>query len=148
MKHNEAETQSTQNGTAEDAEGGKRDSPDHDVTDLVLGAAVKISKGLGCGFLERVYENALLHELQKLGLKVERQNLAEVHWDGIVVGTYQLDLLVEGWLVIELKACRSLNDEHVAQTVNYLKATHQRLALLLNFGGPKLQIRRLINSNN
>ncbi len=116
------------------------------LTASVLGCAFKVANTLGAGFLERVYENALLHELRKSGFQAEQQVPVSVTYDGVVVGTYAADLLVERRLLVELKACKALDDVHAAQCLNYLKATGLHTCLLLNFGTPKLQIRRLVLS--
>ena len=112
----------------------------------VIGCAFTVSNTLGSGFLERVYENALAHELRKAGLVVARQHPVQVFYDGVVVGDYAVDLLVEASIIIELKAVRVLDRIHTAQCLNYLKATGFRLGLLLNFGNPRLEIRRLANN--
>ncbi|MGH9861870.1 MAG: GxxExxY protein [Candidatus Acidiferrales bacterium] len=111
---------------------------------MVLKAAFKVQNALGCGFLERVYENALGVELSRMGLKVERQKPMQVRYDGIVVGEYQADLIVEGRVIIECKAVSTFDAIHEAQLLNYLKATGIRVGLLLNFGKPRLQHRRLV----
>ena len=98
---------------------------------------------LGVGFLERVYENALVHELRKRGLDVVQQHGVNVIYDGVVVGAYNVDLLVEGSLIVELKAVKALDDVHAAQCLNYLKATGLRFCLLLNFGRSRLEIQRI-----
>ncbi|WP_257305598.1 GxxExxY protein [Geothrix campi] len=117
---------------------------EHDpLSEAVIKCAFTVANALGSGFLEKVYENALAHELRKTGLKVEQQVGITVHYDGTVVGDYVTDLKVEGRLLIELKACKALEDIHVAQCLNYLKATGIHTCLLINFGTPKLQIRRL-----
>jgi GxxExxY protein len=117
---------------------------EHDaLTESVLGCAFKVANTLGPGFLEKVYENALAHDLRKSGMVIVQQAQAQVTYDGEVVGNYVADLLVEGSLIVELKACKALEDIHIAQCLNYLKATGLRTCLLLNFGAPKLQIRRL-----
>jgi GxxExxY protein len=113
------------------------------LTERVIGCAFNVSNGLGCGFLEKVYENALAHELRKAGLHVEQQYPITVHYDGVVVGEYFADLIVEGVVIIELKACRDLDEIHSAQCLNYLLATGLPVCLLLNFGNSKLQIKRL-----
>lgn len=115
------------------------------LTELVIGAAYRVSNSLGCGFLEKVYENALVHELHKIGVKVDAQKELVVYYDGVVVGTYMADLIVNDQLLLELKALGSLDNHHLAQSLNYLKATRLPLALLLNFGKPKVEIRRIIN---
>lgn len=111
----------------------------------VIGCAFTVLNGLGAGFLERVYENALAHELRKAGLAVEQQHGITVTYDGIVVGEYVVDLMVEQALVVELKAAEALDRAHHAQCINYLKAADRRLGLLLNFGNPRLEIRRVAN---
>ena len=115
------------------------------VTEQVIGAAMRVSTVLGPGFLEKPYENALVHEIGKLGLKVEQQKPVRIVYDGVVVGDYLLDLLVEGEVVIEMKACKNIDPAHVAQTINYLKATGHHLGLILNFGNAKLQVKRLVH---
>ena len=99
---------------------------------------------MGSGFLEKVYENALVHELQKEGLKVAQQHSIQVVYDGIVVGDYVADLLVEELVLVELKAVKELDEVHLAQCLNYLKASGLRICLLLNFGKPKVEIKRII----
>ena len=116
------------------------------LTENVIRCALNVSNTLGCGFLEKVYENALAHELHKAGMKVHQQHGIAVHYDGIVVGEYAADLLVEGVLLLELKAVKELDDVHFAQCLNYLKATRFRLCLLINFGKPKLEVRRIVNN--
>jgi len=114
------------------------------ITDHVIGAAFTVSNTLGCGFLEKVYENALVHELRKAGLKVGQQYDIDVHYDGKVVGEYTTDILVEDRVLVELKAVKVLNDIHMAQCLNYLKATGLSICLLINFAKPKLEIKRII----
>lgn len=113
------------------------------LTERILGCAYKVSNGLGPGFLEKVYENALAHELERAGLAFERQKPLEVWYEGIRVGLFLADLVVEGRVLVELKAVRALDDNHLAQGLNYLRATALPICLLLNFGVPKLEIRRL-----
>jgi GxxExxY protein len=116
------------------------------LTKRVIRCAFTVSNTLGCGFLEKVYENALAHELRKAGLKVEQQHAITVYYDGQVVGEYAADLLVEGSLLVELKAVKELDDIHLAQCLNYLRATNLRLCLLMNFAKPKVHIRRIANN--
>ncbi|MEJ0015074.1 MAG: GxxExxY protein [Acetobacteraceae bacterium] len=99
---------------------------------------------LGTGFLEKVYENALVHELRKSGLVVSQQHPVVVRYDGIVVGDYTVDLFVEHSVRVELKATRAIDEIHRAQCLNYLKATGLHLCLLLNFGKPRLEIKRIV----
>jgi GxxExxY protein len=98
---------------------------------------------LGSGFLEKVYENALALELERRGLRVQKQAPIQVYYAGQVVGEYFADLLVEGCLIVEIKAAEELAVEHEAQLLNYLKATRIDLGLRLNFG-PKPQVKRRI----
>jgi GxxExxY protein len=97
------------------------------------------------GHLEKVYENGLAHRLRKAGLRIEQQHpLKVMDEDGTVLGDYYADLFVEGCLIIELKACKSLAAEHTAQVLGYLRASDQFHALLINFGAPKIEIKKLI----
>jgi len=112
------------------------------VSERVIGGAFRVINALGAGFLEKVYENALAHELRKGGLAVVQQHGIVVRYDGIVVGEYAVDLLVEGCVIVELKVARALGEVHAAQCINYLKATGLQVCLLLNFAKPRLEIRR------
>jgi GxxExxY protein len=111
----------------------------------VIGCAFIVLNTLGAGFLEKVYENALAYELRKAGLAVVQQHGVSVMYDGHGVGDYVMDLMVEQLLLVELKAAKALEDTHHAQCLNYLKASGLRLGLLLNFGKPSLEIRRVVN---
>ena len=113
------------------------------LTEAIIGCAFRVQNTLGAGFLEKVYENALAHELRKLGLSVEQQKQISVYYDGVVVGDYLPDLVVEGWVIIEMKSVRVLDDVHKAQCINYLKATGMPVCLLMNFATPRLQIKRI-----
>jgi GxxExxY protein len=112
------------------------------LTERIIGCAFKVSNTLGCGFLEKVYENALLYELQRNGIRAEQQVPIKVYYEGVVVGDYFADILVEGSVILELKAASELHDVFTAQCLNYLKATGKPLCLLLNFGKPRVEIRR------
>jgi GxxExxY protein len=90
-----------------------------------------------------VYENALAHEVAKQRLKVEQQKSILVRYDGVVVGEYVADLVVESQVLVELKVAKALDDIHMAQCLNYLKGTGLRLCLLINFGSPRIHIRRI-----
>jgi GxxExxY protein len=117
---------------------------EHDpLSEAVIGCVFKVANGLGTGFLEKVYENALLHELRKAGLEARQQVSVSVQYDGQNVGDYIGDIVVEGRLLLELKACKVLEDVHLAQCLNFLKATGIPTCLLINFGTPKPQIRRV-----
>jgi len=112
------------------------------VTERIIGCAYRVANTLGHGFLEKVYENALAYELQKAGLRVLQQQGIQVRYEGVVVGEYVVDLLVEGSVIVELKAAKALVPEHQAQLINYLNATGLDVGLLVNFGGPRLEYRR------
>jgi GxxExxY protein len=114
-----------------------------ELTEGVIAVFYTVYNALGWGFLEKVYHNALRHELQKRGIGVATNQRIEVFYDGVCVGEYFADLIVEGVVILELKAIEGLADEHEAQLVNYLKATDIDVGLLLNFG-PKPQVRRKV----
>jgi GxxExxY protein len=116
------------------------------ITEKVLGCAYRVANSLGCGFLEKVYENALAHELRKSGLRVAQQTSVVVQYDGIVAGEYVADLLVEDRVLLELKAAKALDEIHQAQCINYLKATGLRICLLINFGTPTIEVKRLVRN--
>ncbi len=113
------------------------------VTARIIGCAFKVFNTLGYGFLEKVYENALAHELRKAGFAVEQQKPLPVFYDGIVVGDYYADLVIDGAIVIELKTAKAIDDSHIAQGLNYLRAGNTRRGLILNFGPQRVEIRRL-----
>ena len=115
---------------------------DNKLTEQVIGLAMKVHRALGAGFVEFVYRNALLIELKRSGLAVEVEKPVKVRYDGAIVGEFSVDLLIEGWLIVELKAVRALTEEHEVQTVNYLTAMEKDFGLLLNFGGKSLQFKR------
>jgi GxxExxY protein len=116
------------------------------VTERIIGCAYKVSNSLGIGFIERVYENALFHEMKKNGLFVVQQYPVKVKYDGIIVGEFFLDMLVNDRIIVELKAVSTLNNDHLAQSFNYLRAAGLPACLLINFGQPKIQLRRLYPS--
>jgi GxxExxY protein len=116
------------------------------LSEQIIRGAFAVSNTLGCGFLEKVYENALAHELRKMGLSVAQQHGIVVTYDDIVVGEYAADLLVGESVLVELKAVRSFDDIHQAQCMNYLRATGMHLCLLLNFGKPRLDIKRIVSN--
>jgi GxxExxY protein len=111
----------------------------------VIGAAFEVSNVLGPGFLEKVYERALLKELASQGIEARRQVGLPVSYKGHPVGEYIADIVVEGELVIELKCADSFSNENVAQCINYLKASGKKIALLMNFQKAKVQLKRIIN---
>lgn len=114
------------------------------ITEKIIGCAFRVGSRLGHGFLEKVYENALSHECRKAGLIVEQQKSISVFYDGILVGEYFADLLVNESVIVELKAVKSFEDYQLAQCLNYLKATGQKVCLLLNFGTSKVEVKRIV----
>ncbi len=118
----------------------------NEISRNVIGAAMRVSNTLGSGFLEKVYENALVHELRKAELKADQQRVMTVSYDGIIVGEYAADILVEDAVLVELKAAKALDEVHMAQCMNYLKATGLCVCLLLNFGQPRLQVKRIVRA--
>jgi len=114
---------------------------DDALTQKIIGCAYKVHNTLGPGFLEKVYENALRIELEKLGLRVRQQQPLSVAYEGHVVGEYYADLWVDERVVIELKAAQTLVKQHEVQLVNYLAATGVESGLLLNFG-PSVEVKR------
>jgi len=113
-----------------------------DLTERIIGCAMRVHRTLGPGFLESVYENALAHELRKSGLAVACGHRIEVFYDGVCVGDFVADMLVEGLVLIENKAVRSIMPVHEVQLVNYLTATGVEVGLLLNFGARRLEFKR------
>lgn len=114
-----------------------------DLTGKILEACFEVINELGSGFLESVYENALLIALNQKGLTAKSQEPLSVRFRGEVVGKFYVDILVEGKVIVELKAVKAIAPEHQAQLINYLKATDIEVGLLVNFGNPKLEYRRL-----
>lgn len=110
----------------------------------IMAAVFEVYNTLGFGFLEKVYERALLKELCLRGIPVEAQKEIKVFYKGEEVGTYFADLVVNGEILLELKAVESLNNIHKAQVLNYLKATDLKLGLLINFGRERVQYERLV----
>jgi GxxExxY protein len=105
-----------------------------ELTNKIISAFYKVYNVLGSGFLEKVYENALVVELIKIGLAVTQQESVKVYYNGVPVGDYYADIIVNDLVILELKAPESLRNEHFAQLINYLKATNKEVGLLLNFG--------------
>lgn len=114
------------------------------VSKRVIGCGYEVSNELGAGFFKAVYENALCLEFERQGLSFERQKHLEVRYKGRVVGHYVADFILEKRLLLELKALSALTNEHDAQVMNYLRATGLKVGLLLNFGTPRLGVRRLV----
>ncbi len=116
--------------------------------DVVRETSFAIHKYHRNGHLERIYENALVHRLRNQGLSVEQQFPLTVYdEDGTVLGEYFADLFVEGQLIVELKACKEMVDEHVAQILGYLKSARIETGLMINFGSAKLQVKKYLMTN-
>jgi GxxExxY protein len=118
----------------------------NEITRKVIGCAHTVSNTLGIGFVEKVYENALALSLRRSGVKFAQQHPVHVTFEGITVGEFFADLLVEERVLVELKAVSMLTAEHTAQALNYLRATGLEVCLLINFGTPKVGIKRLLPS--
>jgi len=114
----------------------------YELTGQIIGCAMKVHRALGPGFLESVYERALVVELRKAGLAVETQRRMDVTYDGVIVGSFAADLIVGNRVIVENKAVTTLLPAHEAQVVNYLTATGLDIGLLLNFGAASLQFKR------
>jgi len=116
-----------------------------DLTERIIKACFEVSNELGCGFLESVYLKALLIALAQSGLKAQAQKPLAVMFRGQTVGDFFPDIIVEDTILLELKAVKALAPEHLAQVMNYLKATGIEVGFLINFGTPKLEYRRFGN---
>jgi GxxExxY protein len=117
---------------------------DKSLSERVIGCAFEVSNTLGAGFLEAVYENALCCELTGCGIAFQRQKPLEVKYRDRVVGNYVADVIIEDKLLLELKALSKLTGEHEAQLMNYLRATGLNVGLLINFGTPRLGVKRIV----
>ncbi len=119
------------------------ETPINDLTESIIGCAFRVGSILGHGFLEKVYENALAHELRMAGHHVQQQARIRVLYRGVEVGEYVADTLVDTRVPVEIKAAKALDDANMAQTLNCLKATGLRVALLLNFAR-RVEVKRVI----
>ena len=114
-----------------------------DITEKIIGAAYKVHNNLGSGFLEKVYQNSLAIELRSLGFLFDIEKPVKVHYRGEIVGDYIADIIVDGKVILEIKAIKELSSIHEVQLVNYLKATGIEVGLLINFG-KSVQIKRRV----
>jgi len=118
-----------------------------DLTDKIICAFYNVYNTLGHGFLEKVYENALILELKKCNLAVTKQQAVEVYYESVVIGNFYADIVVNGLVILELKSAETLKSEHFAQLTNYLKATEMEVGLLMNFG-KRPEFKRIILTND
>jgi GxxExxY protein len=117
---------------------------DEALTGRIIGAAITVHRVLGPGFLESVYHRALERELTNSGLRIETEREVTIWYDGLPVGDHRLDLIVDGQIVVELKAVSALSGAHLAQVRSYLRAVRLRIGLLLNFADAVLRVRRVV----
>lgn len=115
------------------------------LTEKIIGCAIEVHKRLGPGFLESIYENAFIIELQKENLQVERQQEVVIKYDGFEVGRHRLDLKVNDTIVVELKAVKNVEDVHFAIVKSYLKALGKEHGLIINFSKKVLEVKRVIH---
>lgn len=120
--------------------------PDKELTQKVIGAAYEVHNELGPGFLEIIYQTALVRELSALGIKAVVQAPIPVYYKGAVIGQYFADILADDRLIIELKAVAAIDPTHEAQVLHYLTATRRQLALIINFGGPSVRVKRIVKT--
>jgi GxxExxY protein len=118
----------------------------NEITAKIIGCAYEVSNTLGIGFVEKVYENALVVATRRAGLLVDQQYSIKVMFDGVIVGEFFADMFVEKRVLVELKVVSMLTQEHTAQALNYLRATGAEVCLLINFGRSKIEIKRLLPS--
>jgi GxxExxY protein len=126
--------------------------PDDDINklcDIIRETSFEIHRYHRSGHLEKIYENALVHRLRKRDIKVEQQHPLSVYdEDGTPLGNFYADLFIDGKLIVELKACNTIANEHIAQLIGYLRAARIEHGLLINFGAPKLQIKKYVMNEN
>lgn len=115
-----------------------------DLSYQIVGIAMQVRKELGFGFLEKVYENSMMVLLEENRIEAKQQFPISVSFHGRIVGDYIADILVDNRIILELKAQDKITLVHKAQTLNYLKATNMRLAILINFGKDRLEFERLV----
>ena len=115
-----------------------------ELTHQIIGAAFDVANEMGLGYLEKVYENCLAEELRRRGLRTQQQFPVPVRYKGTLVGNYVADLIVDDLVLVELKYASGLDDAHLAQCINYLKATGLKVCLLINFGNEKVEYKRVV----
>lgn len=117
----------------------------NELSEKIIGCSYEVYNTLGYGFLEKVYENSLVVELKKRNLDVKQQEKLTIYYKDNIVGDYYADLIVENAIIIELKSTKEISNAHKMQLLNYLKATHIKLGLLINFSPTTVEIRRIAN---
>jgi GxxExxY protein len=117
-----------------------------ETTKRVIGLSYKVANTLGRGFVEHVYRNALAYELRKEGMSAEIEKPIKVIYDGTVIADFRADILIDAWLLIEVKVASSIKNIHIAQSLNYLKATQLTLCLLISFSPTGVLIKRVVNN--
>ena len=115
------------------------------LTDRIIGIAIEVHKGIGPGFIERIYEQALRQELIENKINFESQKQVQIRYKNIELGLQQVDFLVEDELILEIKAVAQINNIHIAQLISYLKTINKRVGLVLNFSRDRLEIKRVVN---
>jgi GxxExxY protein len=115
------------------------------ITEKIIGCAYEVANRMGCGFLENVYRKSMFVELTRQGMLARPEFPITIRYKDVVVGEYFADLLVAGEVLVEIKTVKALDEVHMAQCLNYLKATGLMECLLINFGKPEIEIRRLVN---
>jgi GxxExxY protein len=121
----------------------KKDWSNGTLTEVIIQGIIRVHQTLGPGFLESIYREALVIELRRRDLRIEKEHTIRIYYEGQEVGTHRLDLLVEGRIIVELKTVETLDRAHYAQVRSYLRATGLKLALLVNFAGDKADFRRI-----
>jgi GxxExxY protein len=117
----------------------------NELSHRIIGMAVGIHKKLGPGFQEKIYEEALLKEFGKAGIGFEKEKVVRVDYDGQSLGNQRIDLLVDGEIILEIKACTKIIPIHRDQVISYLKTVNKKLGLILNFGRSRLEIKRVVH---
>ena len=113
-------------------------------TDKIISLAINVHKKLGPGFIEKIYEKALGHELEKSKINFKKQKQIKVKYDDVLLGDQRLDFLINNEVIVELKAVSEINEIHLAQMISYLKAASMKVGLILNFAKNKLGIKRVV----
>jgi GxxExxY protein len=118
----------------------------NDLSRRIIGVAIDVHKKLGPGFQEKIFEEALLKEFQKSGIGYEKQKVVRVEYNGVNLGNQRIDLLVDGEVILEIKACTKIIPIYRDQLISYLKTANKKLGLILNFGRRRLEIKRVVHN--